>query len=129
MAARGDSRPRGCERILVFLVGGLQPTSRPVLPGPRAASPKGAYGWEAFPNHFYSPLSLLCSSVVRFNKAEAMCLGPGAPAGKKPCPESAAPRPPRRTHRLAQGSVDFRLHLPDVVAVCKKGREKSVTLS
>lgn len=101
MAARGDSRPRGYECILGFLVGGLQHTRRPVLPGgPMSESSpccksRERLCREAFPNHFRSSLCLLCSSVVRFNKVEAMCLGPGAAAGKKPRPQSAAHgRPP-----------------------------------
>lgn len=31
------------------------------------------------------------------------------------------------TYRLAQVSVSFRLHLPDVVAIWKKGSERAVT--
>lgn len=147
MAARGDSRPRGYECILVFLVGGLQRTRRPVLSGgPTSESclcckSRERLCREAFPNHFCSSLCLLCSSVVRFNKGEATCLGPGA-ADKKPCPESAthghqphspactglrrfSPPSPRCGGRLQERAREVRYsvltgHRPEITPGCKQ---------
>ena len=52
-----------------------------------------------------------------------------APLGRPSTPPAPTTTRLAHTHRLAQVSISFCLHLPDVVTICKKGFGKSVILS
>lgn len=92
-----------------------------------AANPESAYVGRHFPTISVPRSVCYVHQWFVLTKEKPRALGQEPPI-KSPA-QRAPPMATSRTHRLAQGSVDFRLHLPDVVAVCKKGREKSVTLS
>lgn len=81
----------------------------------------------------YTHFPLHCLSVISISPSTLTNKRPRA-SGRNPPPSGEPPDMPgtacahlRDTYWLAQVSVGFRLHFPDVVAVWKKGHGKSVT--
>lgn len=111
------------------VLGGLQPAG-PVsvaalclasLP-PRRPGPGSAVH---FPLHCLSVISISLSTLT--NKRPRASGRNPPPSGEPPDMPGTACAHLRDTYWLAQVSVGFRLHFPDVVAVWKKGHGKSVT--